>query len=43
MSEREKQIVEKLKDAIPKMSVKVLTAITPVIEAFRSKSTYGKG
>lgn len=25
------------------LSVKVLTAITPVIEAFRNNSTYGKG
>lgn len=34
---------KKIEETNIELSIKVLTAITPVIEAFRSKSTYGKG
>lgn len=34
---------KKIEETNIELSVKVLTAITPVIEVFRSKSTYGKG
>lgn len=34
---------KKIEETNIELSIKVLTAITPVIEVFRSKSTYGKG
>lgn len=34
---------KKIEETNIELSIKVLTAITPVIEAFRSKSTYEKG